>query len=477
MSDFADAVLIFAGDSSNNTRDYIVRAGTSILENRDYIVVFAKRFKHQTSVIQINSSETRLTYFSKLVAATATVWITSEAASIGPISLGIKAETGIIDVTSQTLNLVRKVAFANSVIRVESAIAGLLRNQDFTLQTFPIGVESSNANLQSFVAYSLNGETCALSIDSGDLTVDATNKLGTCVLSVGGGNLTTTYGRILHLESLSLGVSSNTGKLNRFTAYKLQAANCALIIDAGSLTTTIRRFVSLQNHTVGVNSTNTSLVYNRIFRLQTHPLEIRSGNANLFFNSLAALPLGVSSSQTTFALQRRATLESSVVEVRSSTAEFKNPYLVALSYTIRTLSGLADLRFLPTGYLPSTAPTTRTFQPPSYKIEKTPVFSGRTVRQIMCSKPSEALLTLEYLNVSDAFAEEVFTAYDESYGTRYGFKLPPEIVTGASPDLLNYIHLNNSTLKWYFAEKPSVEAVSKGLCNLNVQLKAKVEAL
>jgi hypothetical protein len=95
----------------------------------------------------------------------------------------------------------------------------------------------------------------------------------------------------------------------------------------------------------------------------------------------------------------------------------------------------------------------------------------------MCSKLNDAQLTLEYVNVNDSLADEVLDAYDESYGTRYGFKLPPEVLTGADNSLLNYITLSGSSLKWFYANPPSVVSVQKGVCNLNVQLKARVEAL
>lgn len=212
------------------------------------------------------------------------------------------------------------------------------------------------------------------------------------------------------------------------------------------------------------------------YSLEADPssVEVSSGSATLIFNTLTTGAINVESGQTTFGFQNRVELASGAVEVRSSSATLSSPSLVGLTGSIAASSGPADLRLVAGGYSPSTAPTTRSFQPPSYRVEKTTAMNGRVVRQIMCSKPSDALLTLEYVNVSDTYAEEVLTAYDQSYGTRFGFALSPEVLRGAGTDLLNYINLNGSNLKWYYASAPSVESVIKGICNLSVQLRGKL---
>lgn len=204
-------------------------------------------------------------------------------------------------------------------------------------------------------------------------------------------------------------------------------------------------------------------------------VDVSSANANLLFSSLAAGAISVGSNDAVLGYQVVVELTSSVIEVRSNNAQLSSPSIVGLTSSITVSSGPASLRLLVGGYPPSTPPTTRSFQPPSYRVEKTTAMNGRTVRQIMCSKPSEALLTLEYINVSDTLAEEVLIAYDQSYGTRYGFRLPPEVLTGAGSELLGYINMTGTTLRWFYAAAPSVESVVKGICNLSVQLRARLE--
>lgn len=189
---------------------------------------------------------------------------------------------------------------------------------------------------------------------------------------------------------------------------------------------------------------------------------------------LEPLALGVDGPAATLGLQGRFRLAAGAIEVQSGSATLSNPFLVGIASAVAVTPSAAELRLLPTGSLPSTAPTTRSFQPPSYRIEKTTAMNGRTVRQIMCSKPSDALLSLEYINTSDAYAEEVLAAYDRSYGSRYGFSLAPEILSGAGDDLLSYINLAGSSLKWHYDGPPSVESVIKGVCNLRVQLRGKI---
>lgn len=226
---------------------------------------------------------------------------------------------------------------------------------------------------------------------------------------------------------------------------------------------------------ISVQSSLLTAVYLRAFSAAPSTVEVRSGLLNLFYNPTTGSVIYVSSNNARFGRQYYAAHRHSRIHVESSSATFTNPYLVGRTGSLRIISAYSDFKFLVNGYLPGVPPATRTFQPPSYRIEKTIAMNGRAVRQCLCSRPSEALLTLEYVNLHEDIAEEVLVAYDQSYGTRYGFKLPPEIFSGADSSLVNYMSLINSHLKWFYASKPTIQSVSTGICNLNVQLKAKTQ--
>lgn len=254
------------------------------------------------------------------------------------------------------------------------------------------------------------------------------------------------------------------------------------IVRAGNSSADARDFIVIwklvikgQTSIIEVRSTNVDAVYLRTLSTESSLINVRSASIGLYYNPIEGSVIYVNSSVARLAQQYRWRLRESQIEIRSGDAVFQNPFLVALRGQIRVLSRTADFQFLINGFLPAIPPSTRSFQPPSYHVVKTATYSGRTVRQIFCSRPSDGTLNLEYVNISNIIAEEVLAAYDRSYGTRYGFRLPPEIFQGAETVLVGYMDLSNSNLKWFYAAKPTVQAVSTGVCNLSVQLKARTQ--
>lgn len=477
MSDFADAALIFAGGSNSTPRNFTVRAGSSILENRDYIVVLKRSYTLTTGVISITSSELKISDFNSIQAEPSTVSVLGNSATLQLFTLCLGGQSSTIQVISANLNILRVVQHATGTVIVGLNSASLTYSRKIELPVLTLAVESEPISLDKFNAYTVLLSTGEIVIDSGALTVDNTLKLEILTLGVVGGTLRTEYGRIFRVRVLPLAVVSPDARLSGFTPTILQTASSLVEVRSSDLTTDIRRYLSADTCTLSIDSGLTDLIYDRIFRVKSHALGVSSGVSNLLFNKLGSSSVNVSSTDTLFGYQYRLELQNGQIEISSSNTDFKNLYLVGATSTVRLISSLSDFRLLPIGYLPSTVPTTRSFQPPSYKIEKTMAFNGRAVRQVMCSKPSEALLNLEYINISDAAAAAVLLAYEESYGSMLTFHLPPEVYTGAGAELLNYIRLTNSSLKWHYADKPSVEAVTKGVCNLNVQLRARIETL
>lgn len=236
-------------------------------------------------------------------------------------------------------------------------------------------------------------------------------------------------------------------------------------------------FGSLQASNVQVPSSTLTLLYLlRIFSINAALLNLRSDTTNIFQINLASGIVETRSSITKIGKRYFIKATSSRINVRSSQVRLSNPFIVAQTYSLGVRSSFTELRALPSGYLPGIAPTSRAFSPPTFTINKTSAMAGRIVRRLMCSQPAYATLNLEYENISDSEAQMVIDAYEQSYGTRYGFALPTPILSGSGEDLLGYLELSNSPLKWYYDDKPKLQSVCFGISSLSVSLKARVTA-
>jgi hypothetical protein len=292
--------------------------------------------------------------------------------------------------------------------------------------------------------YKYQHETSVVSIGSSPVTAPWATESG--AIQIGSGSLTATLIRELTLLSSTITLASG-------------------VIDQWSL----------QSSELRLSSTAPILVYSRQVSLTTFDLGIYSSITKLYFNTLESASVLIGSSSTQISSQLSMQLLPSVIQISSPQAVFKNNFLVGFSSQILIGSGRAELRRILTGYLPPFAPTNMSFEAPRYGIERVYAMSGGATRKLMCSRPSNAMLTIDYENISDIDARRVADAYDESYGERYGFFLPDELLASATPAVANYIRLTGTLNKWYFEERPVIQSVFKGVSTLTVQLKSRID--
>jgi hypothetical protein len=331
--------------------------------------------------------------------------------------------------------------------------------------------------------YKYQHETSVVSIGSSPVTAPWATESGT--IQIGSGPLTATLIRELTLlpSTITLasgvidqwGTESGTIQIGsgQLTAILLRDfAPPASIISVGS--GAIDQW-SLQSGELRLSSTAATLVYSRQVSLITFDLGIYSSITKLYFNTLESASVLIGSSATQISPQLSMQLLPSTIEISSPQAVLKNNFLVGFSSQILIGSGRGELRRILTGYLPPFAPTNMSFEAPRYGIERVYAMSGGATRKLMCSRPSNAMLTIDYENISDVDARRVADAYDESYGERYGFFLPDELLASATPAVANYIRLTGTLNKWYFEERPVIQSVFKGVSTLTVQLKSRID--
>lgn len=127
---------------------------------------------------------------------------------------------------------------------------------------------------------------------------------------------------------------------------------------------------------------------------------------------------------------------------------------------------------------PSLKPTARTYTPGSYPQREFKALNGATTRMLYGNRRSDAELSLEFLNITDANAALILQNYERvapspdwvSFGVSDG-------AAGAEDALANYLReAGGSGLHWRYAEPPSVQSVFPGRSTVQVKFVGQLDA-
>ena len=116
---------------------------------------------------------------------------------------------------------------------------------------------------------------------------------------------------------------------------------------------------------------------------------------------------------------------------------------------------------------PTLSPSGRNYTPGDWAQKKYKAMSGAEVRIRYGDQRTEARLTLQYRNITDANAALFLADYNENYGTFKAFTLPVEVLAGWSGS--NYVP-NTGAMKYRYNSPPQLQAVRPGITNVSVEL-------
>lgn len=469
--------IIYAGSSSTlPERDFVIYAGLSILENRDYIILFDLKATHSVSLVQILAFPIVALELNAYTHQSALLYVAASAGELTKfVAYSFSADTHTISISSNITFLGRYKLHLVSRLTLSASPISFTYNRIWSFFSSRIDLSDSLTYLDPFEAIVLSPQVCIIGIQSYTLTFVKSTLLATAYISVLAGLLRTEYYRVFEVITSNINVNGNTAGLSTF--FPIIFNHTVHLVSVLAVVISIRnlRFISHSTHTIRISASLLTTKYNRIWNITCITISIPAKEAQFYFNSLACANIQLSGINAVLAANLVLGLAVSKLSLSSSDLIIKNPYLVGLNSTLLVVSPFSNLYFLPTGYVPDISPTTRSFEPPFYSTKQTSVMSGRINRNMLCSKSSNARLTLEYNNINDLFVKDVLSSYDDSLGTRYGFFLPAAVLRGAGSDLAAYIQSSNNRIKWYYESRPKVLATSKGVSNLTISLKTRID--
>jgi hypothetical protein len=118
---------------------------------------------------------------------------------------------------------------------------------------------------------------------------------------------------------------------------------------------------------------------------------------------------------------------------------------------------------------PELKPTRRAFKLGAFPVKVYRSLSGATVRRAFGNRATGYELQLDYQNVDDATTAALLGHYTDTSGGFEGFTVPDVIFAGMNTTVKGYIQAP-AGVQWQYAEPPGVQAVYKGLSNVNVRL-------
>ena len=116
---------------------------------------------------------------------------------------------------------------------------------------------------------------------------------------------------------------------------------------------------------------------------------------------------------------------------------------------------------------PTLAPSARSYTPGDWAQKRYQAMSGAEVRIRYGDKRTDARLTLQYQNLTNANAALFLADYDTQLGTYKAFTVPAEVLAGWEEN--NYVP-NTSAMKFRYAGPPQLQAVSPGITSVSVEL-------
>lgn len=127
---------------------------------------------------------------------------------------------------------------------------------------------------------------------------------------------------------------------------------------------------------------------------------------------------------------------------------------------------------------PSIKPSSRSFTPPAFATTTSSSQSGVVTRRLWGSRPSKAVLALQFDNIDDSETSAILKAYNDAKGSVDSLVLPDEVFAGTDRALQQWLDGSNTGagLLWCFTEgsAPQVVTTSVGRSNVQVNLTAEL---
>jgi hypothetical protein len=124
--------------------------------------------------------------------------------------------------------------------------------------------------------------------------------------------------------------------------------------------------------------------------------------------------------------------------------------------------------------LPNLAPTSRRFAPAQYSTSEVRAENGIRYRRFLASKPSKAVMQLNYEKITDFQASEFLDSYDATSGGATEVALAPLTLADADTALRAHMAAPHPDLFWAFAEPPRVRFYQNNTCDLTITLIARL---
>jgi hypothetical protein len=124
---------------------------------------------------------------------------------------------------------------------------------------------------------------------------------------------------------------------------------------------------------------------------------------------------------------------------------------------------------------PAVQPTACKFTPPQYPVTETRAQSGVRSYRLWGNLPSDAVLELQFTNISDFNAGAIVESYLAAKGPLEQVILPAIIFNGIEDETLLQI-LSQTSTQWFFVNQsaPTVERVPGRRSSVSVQLRAEL---
>lgn len=128
------------------------------------------------------------------------------------------------------------------------------------------------------------------------------------------------------------------------------------------------------------------------------------------------------------------------------------------------------------------SPSRRSYRMPEYPIKEFQGLNGAVTSVQYGRRPVDSELTLEFTNISDDKAYEIFENYREvqdgrgDNGRRNWLNLSREVTIGpmagvGSADLADLMAEKSGNRRYRYAEPPTVTSVFPGVCNVSIKLR------
>lgn len=117
---------------------------------------------------------------------------------------------------------------------------------------------------------------------------------------------------------------------------------------------------------------------------------------------------------------------------------------------------------------PTAKPSQRSYQHGDWPVRSFKAMDGAEVRIMYGNRRTGSKFSLQYQNIPDAVAQQFLTHYNEMLGTFSTFQLPAQVLAGWAGATTPFDP--QSSLRFRYAEAPSVDAVKPGVSSVSINL-------